>query len=99
MNENQCYKFCANFKPKKSESPFPNTLRTADLHKGMLVEDNLGEHMVIVELLEEPCQWMKVFVFGNGYACEDIVSLADNGCQRYEGGGWNRRNWLREVKI
>jgi len=42
---------------------------------------------------------MKVFVFGDGYTYEDIVSLTYNGCQPDEDGRWNQSNWLREVKI
>jgi len=38
---------------KKSESSFPNTLRTADLHEGMLVEDNYGGRKVVVELPDD----------------------------------------------
>ena len=90
-----CSEFCANFKPK-SESPFPNTLRTADLHKGMLVEDNYGLRMVIIEPLDG--KRMRVFEFGSGYARENKVSLADRGCQPYNDGRWNQSNWLREVK-
>ena len=35
---NDCSRTCANYVPKKPESPFPGTLRTADLARGMLVE-------------------------------------------------------------
>jgi len=85
---------CANFKPKEVP-PFPNTLRTEDLEVGMLVENNHGSRHVI---LEEPGdKWFSLLFFRKGYVCKRQESLADNGCQPYPGGMWNRSNWLREV--
>ena len=94
VKEMDCSKLCANFKPK-SKPPFPNTLRTADLHKGMLVEDNRGSRYVIMELGNEK---MKVLTFHKGFVWETERYYSDSGCQPYRSGKWNETNWLHEVK-
>jgi len=91
-----CSKTCANFKVKKPGSPFPNTLRTADLYKGMLVEDSDGNRFIILEPLDN--KWMKVLYFRRGYIGERRESFADNGCQPYSPLHWNQSRWLKEVK-
>ena len=101
VTEMDCSKFCANFKPKLN-LPFPDTLRTADLHTGMLVVDNRGSYMVILE--EPSAKKVQVLHFGKGigygghaYETEDFLS--DRGCQPYDSGKWNETNWLKEVKL
>ncbi len=84
---------CANFKVKV---PFPKALRTKDLERGMLVESGSGTRFVILEVLDG--KWFKALTFGPGYAREQELSLAGNGCQAYENGGWNQYNRLCEVK-
>ncbi len=95
VNQMDCSKTCANFKTR-DKSPFPGTLRTADLEKGMLVANNRGGRYVILELLDD--HWMRVFKFCKGYAYEYKESLGDNGCQPYLSGKWNAINWLIEVE-
>ena len=95
VNEMDC-RNCANFKPKQ-ESPFPQGLKTADLKMGMVVTCGNG---AVYTILEAPKgKWLKVFCAYPRYTPrEDTISLADHGCQPYESGAWNPRNWLREVK-
>ena len=89
-----CSKLCANFIPKR-EGPFPDTLRTKDLEKGMLVEDNHHSRYVILELGPKK---MKVLSFHKGFVWETECYYSDRGCEPYSSGIWNQSNWLREVK-
>lgn len=100
MNEMDCSKYCANFKPKKQEPPFPQGLRTADLGVGMVVTQGNRDGGAIYAILESPGgKWLRVLrAYPGSTPRETKISLGDMGCQPYEGGAWNRSHWLREVK-